>query len=197
MRGRPIVKERRSFVDCTRQSSKSKLEDLVPVRARREIHNAHARNPHHSKNRSTSLLPFFPWLLTLTPPHRGKKGYYYYQRNGRASNASSSSKAIIKVGGIKSKRFLLAWKRSKPLTNSGGGVASVTSPVAPLPHRGRARPRPYYSPRLGWGASTDPVLLRVCAATLPVPLVGGIRGADRAADSLRARCLCIYWGKSP
>ena len=30
MRGRPIVKERRSFIDCTRQSSKSKLEDLVP-----------------------------------------------------------------------------------------------------------------------------------------------------------------------
>jgi hypothetical protein len=43
----------------------------------------------------------------------------------------------------------------------------VASPVAPLPHRGRARPRPYYSPRPGWGASTDPVLLRVCAATLP------------------------------
>ena len=39
-------------------------DERAHVPARREIHNAHARNPHHSKNRSTSLLPFFPWLLS-------------------------------------------------------------------------------------------------------------------------------------
>lgn len=63
----------------------------------------------------------------------------------------------------------------------------MASPVAPLPHRGRARPRPYYSPRPGWGASTDPVLLRVCAATLPASTRwwNSWRGSNRAPGGTR------------
>lgn len=87
------------------QPSPSYEHARVPP-GRREIHNAHARNPHRSKNKSTSLLSLAACLiacLSLTPPHRVEKEKRDNSKRGEEHQTPSSSSSSSK-GNNKSRR---------------------------------------------------------------------------------------------
>nr|CAB3464457.1 unnamed protein product [Digitaria exilis] len=175
-----LLRHRRSAASSTISHPTNEQEQRAPQPmntrarpARREIHNAHARNPHRSKNKSTSwpgspparfpsLLASSP-CLSLTPPHRRKKkdnssGAEEHQtpqqRGGRASNATAAA---------------------------DGGVASVASPVAPPPRAPSSLLLSAFAPVLRVRAV---IIVIVVAA----PHIG--RASVRAPRFLG--CPCIY-----